>query len=77
MYVMISRNNCVYCDRAKALLREHRKGVVVYNIEEPSSKWVLSLLKIAGLTTVPQIFDNKGHHIGGYSDLAASLGLDQ
>lgn len=77
MYVVITRNNCVHCDRAKALLREHSIGVVTYNIEDPSSRWVLSLFKMAGLKTVPQIFDKKGKHIGGYSDLVASLGLDQ
>jgi glutaredoxin len=31
---------------------------------------------MAGLSTVPQIFNEKGEHIGGYSELVASLGLD-
>jgi glutaredoxin len=26
-------------------------------------------MKEAGMTTVPQIWDNEGHHVGGYTQL--------
>lgn len=76
MYVLITRNECVHCDRAKALLQDQGIQFVTYNVESKSSKWVLSLMRMSGLKTVPQIFDADGKHIGGFSDLVSSLGLD-
>ena len=76
MYTVITRNNCVHCDRAKALLRDQGISFVSYNVESRSSKWILSLLRMAEIKTVPQIFDSDGTHVGGFSDLVPSLGLD-
>jgi glutaredoxin len=42
---------------------------VEYNVQSGSSKWVLTLLKMSGLTTVPQIFKPDGTLIGGYTEL--------
>lgn len=69
MYTIITRNNCKYCDMAKAMLKEHGINFTTYNVEEASSKWVLSLLKEANIKTVPQIFSTDGSFIGGYRDL--------
>jgi glutaredoxin len=30
-------------------------------------------MKEAGMTTVPQIWDNEGHHVGGYTQLKERL----
>jgi glutaredoxin len=51
------------------------KGIqyVEYNIQSDSSKWLLSLLKRSSITTVPQVFNDKGTHIGGYTDLKEYL----
>lgn len=69
MYTIITRNNCKYCDMAKKLLKECNINFTVYNIEEGSSKWILSLMKEANIKTVPQIFSTDGKLIGGYRDL--------
>ena len=69
MYVIITRDNCEYCDKAKALMKEHNILYTVYNVQSPSSKWVLDLMKKAGYTKVPQIWNTDGVHIGGYQQL--------
>lgn len=69
MYVVITRDQCNFCDQAKALLQGAGKPFTTYNVQSPSSKWLLTLIKQAGYTTVPQIFSPDGTHIGGYTEL--------
>lgn len=73
-YTVITRNQCNFCDTAKALLKGVNQGYIEYNVQSDSSKWVLSLMKQAGLKTVPQIFSSDGTHIGGYTELKEFLG---
>jgi glutaredoxin len=73
MYVIITRNQCNFCDAAKALLEGANLPYIQYNVQSDSSKWVLTLIKQAGYTTVPQIFAPDGKHIGGYSELKDRL----
>lgn len=73
MYVIITRNECNFCDAAKALLEGANLPYSQYNVQSTSSKWVLTLIKQAGHTTVPQIFDPIGRHIGGYTELKEEL----
>ena len=67
---------CPHCDQAKALMKGAGINYVEYNIQSPSSKWVLYLLKRSSITTVPQIFNTNGTHIGGYTDLKEYLEHD-
>ena len=69
MYVIITRDNCSYCEKAKALMQAHKLQYVVYNVQSTSSKWLLDLIKKAGYTTVPQVWNPEGKHIGGYDQL--------
>ena len=69
MWVVITRNNCKFCEEAKTFLKGKGLYHTTYNIEDKSSKWVLTLLKKGNLLTVPQIFDTEGNHIGGYEKL--------
>jgi len=73
MYVVITRDQCNFCDQAKALLKGANLPYVEYNIQSDSSKWLLSLLKRSSITTVPQVFNDKGTHIGGYTELKEYL----
>ena len=75
MYTIITRDQCNFCDTAKALLKSVGQGYVEYNVQSTSSKWVLTLIKQAGHTTVPQIFSSDGTYIGGFSELKNLLGL--
>ena len=56
MYIVITRDQCNFCDSAKALLKGAGKGYTEYNVQSNSSKWILTLLKQAEHKTVPQIF---------------------
>lgn len=69
MWVIVTRDQCNFCDTAKAMMKGAGIPYVEYNVQSSSSKWVLTLIKKAGLTTVPQIFKPDGTLIGGYTEL--------
>lgn len=73
MYVIITRDQCNFCDDAKALMKGKGIPYVEYNIQTKSSSWLLYLLKRSSITTVPQIFNDKGTHVGGYTELKEYL----
>jgi len=72
-YVVVGTDQCEFCTKAKHLLREQGVGFTAYSLSSQSSKWLLTLIKQAGMTTVPQIWDSEGKHIGGYTDLTKHL----
>lgn len=73
MWVVITRDQCNFCDVAKVLLKNNNRQYKVYNVQDGSSKWVLHLMKKAGLTTLPQVFRPDGSHVGGYKELQELL----
>lgn len=73
MYVIITQDNCSFCDKAKNLLKEQGLQFTAYNIGTSSSRWLRPLLLKADLRTVPQIFDSEGNHVGGFTELQAAL----
>ena len=77
MYTIITRDQCNFCDVAKAMLKAKGFPYVEYNVQSYSSKWVLTLLKKTDLTTVPQVFDSKGNLIGGCTELKVNLEGDE
>jgi glutaredoxin len=56
---------------ATELLKE--KGVAYTGYSLESSRWVLDLFKKSNISTVPQIWDTEGNHIGGYKELEIKL----
>jgi len=73
MYVILTRNQCNFCDSAKALLDGAEERYVTYNVQDYKNVWLLSLMKKASLTTVPQVFSPEGDLIGGYTELKENL----
>lgn len=73
MYVIVTRNQCNFCDLAKEILKGSGIMYVEYNVQSGSSRWILDLIKKAGYTTVPQVWDSEGNHIGGYTELKEAL----
>lgn len=71
MYTLITRNNCVFCVKAKGALTGASLDYREINIED--ERWMLTLIKQAGHTTVPQIYDPTGNHVGGYTELIETL----
>jgi len=77
MYTIVTRDQCNFCDSAKAILKWRGYPYIEYNVQSSSSKWVLTLIKKAGLTTVPQIFTPSGNYVGGYTELKKLLEEEQ
>ncbi len=75
MYTIITRNDCKYCEKAKDMLDLDKVNYVVFNIESPTNKWVLSLMKEANIKTVPQVFATDGSLIGGFRELETKMGF--
>ncbi len=73
MYVILGTTKCEFCNKAKTLLQKEGIGFMSYSVDTVSSRWLLTLLKQGGMTTVPQIWDNEGHHVGGYTELKERL----
>ena len=68
MITVYSKNNCPFCDRAKALLESKDVTFNVINIEEqPEHRATLINL---GLRSVPQIFKDGVLLTGGFQGLA-------
>jgi glutaredoxin len=55
-------------DAINELEKQGQKYVVI-NIKDENYLWLRSMIKMAGLRTVPQIFTPNGTHIGGQDNL--------
>jgi glutaredoxin len=73
MYVILGTTKCEFCNKAKTLLQKEGIGFMSYSVDTVSSKWLLTLIKQAGMTTVPQIWNHEGKHVGGYKELKELL----
>jgi glutaredoxin 3 len=60
---------CPYCHAAKALLDDRGVAYTETDVLQPTERLAM-VQRAHGRRTVPQIFID-GHHVGGYSDLAA------
>jgi glutaredoxin len=68
MITIYSKNNCPFCDRAKALLESKDVAFKVVNIEEtPDAR---EFLVDQGLRSVPQVFKDGVLLPGGFQGLA-------
>ena len=71
-FVVLSQPNCKYCQKSIDLLDNYSLDFEVININD--NPLMKTLMSLADLKTVPQIFKSNGRHVGGFSDLKASLG---
>ena len=73
MYKVYGKDWCVYCDRAKTLLKSKSLDFVYYDIEknEEDRNWAKD--RSGGQTSVPIIFDHNDNHIGGFDQLRETL----
>ena len=70
MIYVYGRKECVYCDKAIALLDESGLDYTYIDIyEKPET---LEMMRRRGHATVPQVY-NGDIHIGGYTDAEAWL----
>jgi glutaredoxin len=68
MIKVYTKNNCQFCDMAKALLESRGVDYEMINVEEhPEAR---KFLVDAGHRSVPQIYRDNQHIPGGYQGLA-------
>lgn len=70
-WVILTRENCVWCDRVKELLKSLSIDYTALDVT-PVHSPLRGFLTASGLTTVPQVFRN-GQLIGGYRDTERHL----
>ena len=63
--------HCDFCTSAKNLLSENNHEYI--NVILDTSEKKKDFKKRTGLKTVPQIYTDSGHHIGGYEELKEYL----
>ena len=66
-YVVYSQSGCIYCDAAMDLLDKHQITYKEVKIDNNDSE--KKFLRAQGLRTVPQVYNELGEHIGGFTDL--------
>jgi len=71
-FTIITQKNCKYCLKAAKLLDE--AGLDWEGIPLADAPVHRTLMGMANLTTVPQIFRPDGALVGGYENLQAYLG---
>ena len=74
MWIVIGRPGCVYCTKACTLLKETGHEYRYIDItSEANVYYEIYMQQAYRLNTVPQIWDNKDKHIGGYKELMQHL----
>jgi len=71
MYTVYSKAGCIFCDAAMDLMDRHH--IQYKEIKVHLDEGARALFKQRKWTTVPQIIDDNGIHIGGYEDFKKSL----
>lgn len=67
--LMYTKEDCPYCLKAKALLKEKGREFIEIDVTRDPERWQEMLARSQGRKTVPEIFIN-GELIGGYDELA-------
>lgn len=70
-YTVIGQDGCPWCVKATDFLEDKGLNWIYYNLD--LEKWLVTLIKEAGYTTVPLIFGPDNKVIGGYTELEALL----
>ncbi len=70
MYFILTKDDCVWCDKAKQLLEEKGEAFSASSLKD--NPLLIRLMLKANLKTVPQIWQD-AEHIGGYTELERKL----
>lgn len=70
-YTVISRANCGWCEKVIEELVNAGEKPIVHYIDKDLA--IRTLMLLAGLKTVPQVFSPDGYLIGGYTETSKWL----
>ena len=70
MFTVWSMDDCNWCTRVCELLAD--KGIPFEKVQPPLPE-MKAMMRIYGFTTLPQVFNEDGSHIGGYAETVAHL----
>lgn len=77
MYTIYGKEDCAYCKRAKDLLDSMEIGYEYHDVraDDHVMTKMMNKCKALGFTpkVVPQIFDEDGKYVGGYTELHTKL----
>jgi len=73
MYIVLTKPDCPFCDKAKAMLEKNNLAYATIDVTQPEYNGFIDFLKGNGVKTVPQIFQLQA---GGYENLRADLLMD-
>ena len=71
MIEIYSKNNCVFCEQAKQLLKSHGKNFTEYKLDEDFTREIL-LSKFPEAKTFPVVVID-GFNIGGFQQLQQQI----
>ena len=71
MFTIYTTTHCNFCTSAKNLLNENNCEYINIMLDTPEKK--KDFKERTGFKTVPQIYTDTGHHIGGYEELKRYL----
>jgi len=66
-YIVYSQSGCIFCDAAMDLL--DKNDIQYKEIKIDNNDNEKKFLSSQGFRTVPQIYNELGEHIGGFTDL--------
>ena len=69
MIEIYGTDNCVFCDRAKELLKMYEKEYTYIDVTETEDMTASFFKKFPDVRTVSEIALSDGHYIGGYKEL--------
>ena len=65
-WIVLGKDDCPWCDRVKHLIEDEAPGNILIDYTNVSKiPHLMTLMSMAGMTTVPQVFLND-QYIGGY-----------
>lgn len=65
-WIVLGKDDCPWCDRVKYLIEDTAPGNIMIDYTNVrKSPHIMTMMEMAGMNTVPQVFFN-GKHIGGY-----------
>jgi glutaredoxin len=74
-FIVIGRDYCGFCRRAKLLLHSKNISLIYINLDDydPTDSYKSELIELTNMKTIPIIFYNN-QLIGGFTELSAYLG---